>query len=264
VSEPIRSAAELEPPVRAALLRHVLTLADSKRILGMRYSDWLLGAPSIETGIAASGMAQDEWGHARLLYAMLKDLDQDPTTVEHERPASAYASVDPLDRPFEDWAAVVAAIVAVDGALTLALEAFADGVYEPARARVPKMVAEEEFHRDLGLAWMRRLAAGSDDARACLGRALADFLPRTLAWLAPDDEAGRRLAQAGITAPAGQLLERFRRRLGPVLASAGVAPATLEPARSGWDPARARGPGHPQDDAVERARGDLNRALFVE
>ena len=84
MSEALR-ADDLGPEVRAALRRQVLTLADSKRILGLRYSDWLLGAPSIETGIAASSMAQDEWGHARLLYSMLKDFGEDPTTTEHER-----------------------------------------------------------------------------------------------------------------------------------------------------------------------------------
>jgi phenylacetate-CoA oxygenase PaaI subunit len=264
VSETVASAAQLETPVRSALLRHVLTLADSKRILGIRYSDWLLGAPSIEAGIAASGMAQDEWGHARLLYAMLKDLDEDPTAAEHDRPASAYASVDDLDRPFGDWAAVVAAMVVLDGAATLALEAFADGRYEPARARVPKMVAEEEFHRDLGLAWVRRLGSGTDDARARLAAALTDVLPRTLAWLAPADEAADALVAAGLTASGAEMLERFRTRYGGVLAAAGVEPGASEPMREGWDAARARGPGHPGDEAVERARGDLNRALFVE
>ena len=57
-------------------------------------------------------MAQDEWGHARLLYAMLKDLGEDPVVVEHERPDEAYASMGPLDTPFPDWAALVAGITA--------------------------------------------------------------------------------------------------------------------------------------------------------
>lgn len=87
----------LDESGRVALTRLILTLADSKRLMGIRYSDWLLGAPSIETGIAASSMAQDEWGHARLLYAMLKDLEIDPVPVERDRPAEAYASVAALD-----------------------------------------------------------------------------------------------------------------------------------------------------------------------
>lgn len=255
---------ELDPRSRKALHRHVLTLADSKRLMGIRYSDWLLGAPSIEAGIAASGMAQDEWGHARLLYAMLKDFGEDPVPVEHDRPPEAYASVDALDGPFEDWAEVVAGMVVVDGALTVALEGFAEGAYESARGRVPKMVAEEEFHRDLGLAWLRRLAGGSDEARARVSAALEAMLPRTLGWLAPDDDLFRVLAEAGLTQPPDDLLARFDARYGRALERAGVAGTARQPERDGWDGERSRGPGHPYSEAVERARGDLNRELFVE
>ena len=154
----------LDDGARAALRRLLLTLADSKRLMGIRYSDWLLGAPSIEAGIATSSMSQDEWGHARLLYAMLKGLGEDPVAVEHERSDEAYASLDPLDTAFPDWAAVVAGMVLVDGALTVALEAFSRGSFEPATTRVPKMLAEEEFHASLGRAWYRRL--GEEAARA--------------------------------------------------------------------------------------------------
>jgi ring-1,2-phenylacetyl-CoA epoxidase subunit PaaC len=260
----LTSAADLDAPTRRALRRQLLTLADSKRLLGLRYSDWLLGAPAIEAGIAASGMAQDEWGHARLLYAMLKDLDEDPVALEHDRPAEAYASLDALDRPFDDWAQVVAAIVVVDGALTVALEAFARGAYALAGARIPKMVAEEAFHADLGRAWVRRLAAGTPDSRQRLAEALAAFLPRTLAWLGADDEAARALTGAGVVSAAGTRLADFRDRLGTLLSGAGVALDDVAPDTEAWDEARGRGPGAPDLEAVERARGDLNRALFVE
>jgi len=121
----------LDEPTRAALRRYVLSLADSKRLMGIRYSDWNLGAPTVETGIAMSSMTQDEWGHARLLYAMLKELGIDPVQIEHERPAEAYANLGPLDEPFSDWAATVAAMVIVDGALSAALAAFSRGRFEP-------------------------------------------------------------------------------------------------------------------------------------
>jgi 1,2-phenylacetyl-CoA epoxidase catalytic subunit len=121
--------ADLDATLQADLRRLILTLADTKRLLGIRYSDWLLGAPSIEAGIAASGMAQDEWGHARLLYALLKDLGEDPTPVEHDRAPEAYANCDALDAPADDWADVVALMAVVDSALTVLLEAFAEGAY---------------------------------------------------------------------------------------------------------------------------------------
>jgi hypothetical protein len=59
-----KAAAELIPRRARALRDLILTLADSKRLLGLRYSDCMLGAPTLEAGIAASSMAQDEWGHA--------------------------------------------------------------------------------------------------------------------------------------------------------------------------------------------------------
>ena len=60
------NAAQLPDDVRGSLRDLILALADSKRVLGLRYSDRMLGSPTLEAGIAASSMAQDEWGHARL------------------------------------------------------------------------------------------------------------------------------------------------------------------------------------------------------
>lgn len=249
---------------RTALRRLVLGLADSKRIMGIRYSDWLLGAPSIETGIAASSMSQDEWGHARLLYAMLKDLGDDPVAVEHERPDAAYASIDALDEAFPDWAAVVAGMVIVDGALTVSLEAFSRGAFEPATARVPKMLVEEDFHASLAGAWYRRLAtSASDEATGLLRRATESMLPSTLAWLGAADAAARTLVDLGVTDPGDQMVAAFRDRVREDVARAGVDVDAVA-AATGWDEGRGRGPGHPDADAAERARGDRNRMLFVE
>lgn len=248
---------------RVALRRLILTLADSKRLMGIRYSDWLLGAPSIETGIAASSMAQDEWGHARLLYAMLKDLDLDPLTFEHDRPAGEYASVGALDAPFRDWAAVVAAMVVVDGGLSAMLRAFAGGAYEAARGRVPKMLAEEEFHASLATAWYRRLAGASHEARTLLTDATEKMLPPVIAWLGTADAPDEAIVAAGVIAPADARLDLFRKAVGELLAEAGVDIAATRGATD-WDESRGRTTGAPDEEAVERARGDRNRALFVE
>jgi len=263
-ADPVDSAASLGDGVRRALRRHVLTLADSKRLLGIRYSDWLLGGPSLEADIATASMAQDEWGHARLLYAMLKDFGDDPTEVEHDRPAEAYASIDPLDASFGDWADVVAGIVVIDGALTAALDSFGAGRYEPARQRAPKMVSEERFHRELGTAWLRALAGGSAEGRSRIREACEAVLPRVLGWLAPEDEAFRTLVAEGLVEPEADVVNRFTQHLGTLLDEAGIDPEARVADRSSWDDARGRGPGHPSEEAVERARGDRNRALFVE
>ena len=248
---------------REALERLVLTVADSKRLMGIRYSDWLLGAPSIETGIAASSMAQDEWGHARLLYAMLKELDVDPVPVEHDRPASAYASVGELDEEMPDWAALVAAMVLVDGALTAVLASFSEGTFEPARSRVPKMLAEEEFHASLGAAWYRRLAATEGEARALLTAATRSMLPGLLAWVGADDEAARAMVDAGVIGPANERLTAYREAVRPFTELVGVDVDAVA-ASGDWDSARGRTAGAPSEESIERVRGDRNRALFVE
>lgn len=255
---------ELEGSLRAALRRYILTLADSKRLMGIRYSDWVLGAPSLEANIAATSMAQDEWGHARLLYALLKGVGESPREIEHERAAEAYASVDVLDSPLDDWAEVVAAMMVVDGALTAALASFAEGSYEPARGRVPKMITEEAFHRDFALAWFNRLAQGSEEGRDRLAGATLDALPRTLAWLDPRDWASEALAAAGFTADGSTTVRRYRDTLRQPLSLVGIDVDAVDGERAEWDEARGRGPGHPGEEAVERARGDLNRALLVE
>ncbi|MDZ7781044.1 MAG: Phenylacetic acid catabolic protein [Gemmatimonadota bacterium] len=254
----------LDTETRSALTRHILRLADSKRLLGIRYSDWNLGAPTVETGIAMSSMTQDEWGHARLLYAMLKELDIDPVEVEHERPAEEYANIGSVDEPFPDWAATVAGIVVVDGALYTAIAAFARGNLESARNRCAKMIAEEDFHISLGAAWYRRLASSSDEAKKLLREATDRFLPEALAWLGTDDGPARTLVDAGGTEPGADQVTTFRDYVRDVLAAGGVDVDAVEPATDEWDAERGRRPGHPDQDTIERARGDRNRALFVE
>lgn len=245
----------------ADLRRRILALADTKRLLGIRYSDWLLGAPSIEDGIACSGMAQDEWGHARLLYALFKEWGEDPTPVEQDREAAAYANAPALDAPLADWAEVVAVMYALDGALSTALEALGEGAFEVAVGRVPKMLGEERYHRDLATAWLRRLSEGTPEGRDAMRAALAGVLPTTLAWLAPDDASHLRLVEAGIDQPVEVLERRWLERIGEGLERLELGAPTRP---EGWDEVRGRGPGTPDDEAVERARGIRNRMLFVE
>jgi phenylacetate-CoA oxygenase PaaI subunit len=256
------SPADLAGDLENGVRRTILALADSKRLLGIRYSDWLLGSPSLETGIAASSMAQDEWGHARLLYAMLKDLGLDPGSVEHDRRAEEYASMEALDEPFGDWAAVVAGMVLVDGALTELLRGFGEGAYEPARGRIPKMVAEEAFHTSMGEAWFRRLGSGSGEGRALLETAVRGMLPGVLQTLDPPDPLRVVLADSGVLPDGPALRRAFLDRVEPLLSLVGVDPDAGEPAP--WDAHRGRGEGVPGEEAVERARGDRNRELFVE
>ena len=153
--------------------------------------------------------------------------------------------------------------VIVDGALSVALEAFSEGRYGMAQNRVPKMLAEEEFHRDFGRAWFKRLA-GANEARELLASATERILPRTLAWLAPNDGAHEALVEAGITETGPRLTDRFVEEVGDLLDLAGIDVRSVQADREDWNAERGRGPGAPDEDAIARARGDMNRELFVE
>ena len=251
----------------AAIRDLVLILADSKRLLGMRYAGWILGAPELEAGIACASMAQDEWGHARLLYALLKDFDEDVARLEHEREPSEYRNIDVLDRAPDEWPALVVLNTLVDGALTVQFEALRASDYAPIRQRVEKLLEEERFHEAHGVAWFHRLARAGDASRSALTRAVQDALPRILRWFGPDSAAGRALQEASITDAAGSTLRtRFLERSAPLIAELDMADtlASIEPDFRGFDDSTRRSGGQPDAETIERIRGDRNRAFLMD
>ena len=59
------------------------SLADNKAALGRRYAEWAISAPTLESAVAAAAMAQDELGHARSTYPVLKALGVETTDESH-------------------------------------------------------------------------------------------------------------------------------------------------------------------------------------
>ncbi len=258
---------DLPPEVREDVRDLILSMADSKRLLGMRYAEWVLGAPEIEAGIACASMAQDEWGHARLLYALLKDFGEDVDALEHRREPAEYRSIPALDRAPDTWAGLLALNAAVDGALTTAFDALSGSSYEPLRQRCAKLLDEERFHAAHALAWTRRFAEGSAKAKAALAHALTEAMPSAFAWFGPEDDAEARLRDARIV-PGDRESARGRlgARLEPILELLGVgAPVLADQDWAGWDPARRRTDGGAPDAAtIEKIRGDKNREFLMD
>jgi ring-1,2-phenylacetyl-CoA epoxidase subunit PaaC len=271
-------AEQLPPDARQALRDLLLSLADGKRLLGIRYADWMLGAPTLESGIAASSMAQDEWGHARLTYALLGEFGDEPKTLEHEREAAAYRSPEAFDRPLASWAELIAASLLFDTAFSVQYHALVDSRYAPVHNRVQKMLDEERFHFQHAAGWTRRLAhadAVRDEFRAALER----MLPAALRRLGrPDADGVRRLVEEGLVRDGPDMLRaRFLASVGPVLHDAGFAEALRlkrqgaewsydgELSWEGWnDAARRAGGEGPDADTLGRVRGDKNRAFLMD
>ena len=261
-------AAELSDDVRDAVRDIILVLADSKRLLGMRYGNWMLGAPELEAGIACASMAQDEWGHARLLYALLKDFGDDVDQLEHGREPAEYRNIEALDAEPTSWPELVAVNSFVDLALTLQLEALAHSAYVPLRQRVQKLIEEEGFHAAHGAAWLRRIAGAGPEARTVMHDAAAALLPSVLRWFGPDSTRMRALQDASIVDASGSdMRARYIERTAPLIrAAAGPeGSAGVEPDFTSFDETTRRTPGTSPDAAtIAQVRGDKNRAFLMD
>lgn len=271
------SPGELPESAREALGDLLLVLADTKRVLGIHYADWILGSPTLEAGIACSAMAQDEWGHGRILYAMLADFGMDPERLEHERGPSEYRSSELLDTPTESWPELLALNLLLDTALSVQIESMRESRLEPLRHKVSKILDEERYHFEHARGWTARMAS-TDRGREATGEPFRKAWSACLRWFGSEEhELASRLAAEGIVdAGPAELRRRWVDRVAPAVTevnpglveqTAGGWRSRPDPDWEGWDPRTRRlreAPG-PDDEAIlSRVRGDRNRSLLGE
>jgi 1,2-phenylacetyl-CoA epoxidase catalytic subunit len=200
----------------------VKSLADNKQLLGMRYAEWCIAAPTLEADIAAAAMGLDDIGHSRVLYGSLRELGTPDSALDD---AANYANVPYLDRPWTEWAEFVAANAVLDSAFTLMIEALANGSVDVLRSRLKKMLQEERYHAMHGRSWMHEVKAGPVVERAWR---------ESLEWIGPENGDVDELHRGGQLAHGVRDLHRL---LGERLE--GAAPtAAIE--WGGWEPVRRR------------------------
>jgi phenylacetate-CoA oxygenase PaaI subunit len=243
------SPQELPQKVQRALFDLLLVLADSKHILGLRYGEWL-SAPALEASIAAVSMAQDEFGHARLLYGLLDNFYTELNFPRRKEEPSQYSNLELLDGAFSDWMDFVIANALIDLAMTVQLEGLRNSSYLPLRQRVAKMLQEERFHFQHGQGWVLRLASAGPRAKAELERKLRAVWPTLSAWFGkPASPSEQALTQSGVQdTDSDGLRARFVEQVGPLFQQAhlsvpmiawdaitGQVVLTTTPNWTGWD-----------------------------
>src|SRR5437763_1997862 len=200
----------------------VKSLADNKQLLGMRYAEWCIAAPTLEADIAAAAMGLDDIGHSRVLYGSLRELGTPDTAVDD---GASYANVPFLDRPWTDWSEFVAANAVLDSAFTLMMEALANGNVDVLRTRPKKMLQEERYHTLHGHSWMQEVKAGAELERAWR---------ESLEWIGPENADVDELHGAGRLARG----VRDLRRLLEERLDGRVPPSGLD--WDSWEPVRRR------------------------
>jgi 1,2-phenylacetyl-CoA epoxidase catalytic subunit len=167
----------------------VSSLADNKAALGRRYGEWAVSAPTLESAVAAAAMAQDELGHARSTYPVLKALGVEAGDEGLDGRGNNLAV---LDGELPDWTSFIAANLLIDGVLTTFVAACVDSSVAPMAQRAKKILQEEGSHRVHGEAWAKRLVRGGE--REALEARLRETWEQAGRWLGPNDDAGLRAA----------------------------------------------------------------------
>jgi 1,2-phenylacetyl-CoA epoxidase catalytic subunit len=208
-------------PAAPAVVNLLLVLGDNKYWLGRHLSEWAVGSPSLEVGVACAAVAQGELGQARVLYPLLQELGFAGPVDPAERSRAYRVSL--LDRPFPTWPHAVAALLLVDTAVTVMLEALAGGGFVALARRVPRMLEEELFHRDFAEGRVAELA-GLPGGRRQLQARVDQSLPELLCWFGrPGEQGVEALVGQGILGGDNRELRgRYLDRVGPVLEDAGV------------------------------------------
>jgi 1,2-phenylacetyl-CoA epoxidase catalytic subunit len=204
----------------------VLSIADNKQMLGLRYAEWATRAPSLEADIAAAAMGLDDLGHSRVLYGCLDPLGSDPRGPERESDPGSLRALPYFDEPWSAWAQFVAANAILDTAFTAMIEACVNGSVDVLQHRLRKMLMEERYHFLHGRSWLK---SGVDQAP--LERAWQEAIE----WFGPVDGETAALHKEGRLSM-GPL--ELRRRLEDQLET--TAPkVTID--WTAWDPVRRRG-----------------------
>jgi 1,2-phenylacetyl-CoA epoxidase catalytic subunit len=186
-------------------------------------------------------MAQDELGHARSTYPVLKALGAEASEEAGVEGGPRRLAL--LDDQLPDWTAFIAANLLVDGVMTTFVAACADSSVTQMAQRARKILQEEGSHRVHAEAWARRLCRSGSAERDALVRRLRETWEHAGRWTGPADDAGFQAAlEAGMVAhdPARQR-ERMRRWLADLLGAEGVELELDEPSDwSSWDPGLRR------------------------
>jgi 1,2-phenylacetyl-CoA epoxidase catalytic subunit len=180
--------ATLEAAVTAGIANLLGVVADNKYYLGRWLSQWAVGAPGLESAVAAAGIAQGHLGQARTLYPLVDDMLAGGFSSPDEGRTRHY-NMSVLDEPFATWGQAVATMYLVDPALDAVLRVV-DPPGDELRRRLGRVLEESRFNAMFARSRLIELTQRWEHGRSHLVATLERIVPEALCWFGPPDEEG--------------------------------------------------------------------------
>ncbi|MBI3733031.1 MAG: phenylacetate-CoA oxygenase subunit PaaI [Chloroflexi bacterium] len=231
------SVGSLPRGAQRALYNLITIVGDNKFRLGVRYAEYCNAAPTIEASIAAAAMAQDELGHTRNLFPLLREFEWARDEEEDGIARAHYRNLSFLDQSFEKWADFVSVNFLLDQAITTILASAHESRFTALKQRSRKMVVEERFHTLYGTGWFKSLAMAGGAARAELEGRTRALWDEVLCFFGPAGNAGLQVLKDEDVLDAGseELRARFLERVSPTLTDVGFSMSGGELPWPLWD-----------------------------
>ena len=208
---PAFDASALDPTLRSAIAELLLTMADDEFVIGFRDSEWTGIAPMLEEDVAFSSIAQDEIGHARLLYELRSALTgEDPDRLAFHRQPNEYRHARVMDQPRQGWGFTIARRWLYDTADSVRLGGLAKSSFAPLAEVVAKIRREERYHLMHLNAWLERLGTHHGKPRGKLLSALKQLNPIATSVFAPLPGEELLVAAGVLSAPMAELAARWK------------------------------------------------------
>jgi ring-1,2-phenylacetyl-CoA epoxidase subunit PaaC len=234
---PAFDSSALDPELRTALAELLLTMADDEFVIGFRDSEWTGIAPMLEEDVAFSSIAQDEIGHARLLYEMRAALTgDDPDKIAFQREPDDYRHARLIDQPRQGWAFTVTRRWLYETADAVRLSALARSSFAPLAEVVAKIRREERYHLMHLDVWLERLGTTHGKPRGKVLSALKQLIPHANSVFTPLSGEKTLLDAGVLEAPMSELAARWRSEVNARLCALHLRPIPEgQPAHGGRD-----------------------------
>lgn len=187
----------IPPFLEIPLINQLTAIADDHLILAHRNAEWTGHAPILEEDIALANIAQDELGHAALLYELLADLNHtEPDQMAFFRDASQFRNTQLVELPKGDWAFTMLRQYLFDAFELAYLNLWQQTAYTPLAEIAGKMYKEELYHLRHTHIWVERLGLGTAESHQRMQKGLNELWKYAQQLFVPLPEEGK-LVQVG-------------------------------------------------------------------